>query len=126
MALQNASTFLLTNGIGALINFLGKLTIIVTNVVVAWFMLKLPQFSDVDNPYVPLAVVAFMSFAMATIFIDVYQTVSLTILQCLFTDVSFCKQENKNWRNNKFRPAEMNEVIEILGVPSDETELAKK
>lgn len=81
LALKNAASFLITNGIGSIIHILGKATIVTLNVFFAFLMIRwFPQFSDVDAPIGPLAVVAIFSFFLANVFISVFSITSLTIL----------------------------------------------
>ena len=51
-----------------------------------------PEFEELDSPVAPLVLCFIMSFMMASVFMDVYNTTSLAILQCLYTDVDILSQ----------------------------------
>lgn len=116
LALKNAATFIITNGIGGLIRFLGRITICICNTFLGYLLINYEENlkEDIDNPIVILALIFVISWALATIFMEVYATVSLTILQCLYTDVDLCKSNNEDPFANAFRPSEMNDVIDML------------
>jgi len=82
LALKNAATFFITNGIGSLIQFLGRVTISIANTLVGYLIINnVPEFvEDIDSPIPVLAVVFFISFTMATVFMEVYASTSLAIL----------------------------------------------
>jgi choline transporter-like protein 2/4/5 len=100
LALKNAATFFITNGIGSLIQFLGKITISLLNVFLCYLIIMYsPEFEDddgegsiIDNPIPVLGVMFVISFTLATIFMEVYSCTSLAILQCLYADVDICNQ----------------------------------
>lgn len=55
---------------------------------------------DIDNPIVILALIFLMSWALATVFMEIYSVTSLAILQCLYADVDICNQKNEDPYNN--------------------------
>jgi hypothetical protein len=116
LALKNASSFFVTNGIGSLIHLLGKGSIVTANVFIGFFLMRvLPEFSNaLGSPIAPLAVVALMSFLMATVFMEVFSITSLTILQCLYTDVDICNQHKEDPHNNANRPIEMESIVQMI------------
>ena len=115
LALKNSSSFFITNGIGALIHLLGKASIIIANVVIGYFMIRFfPEFSELSSPLAPLVIVAVMSYMLATVFMEVYGVTSLTILQCLYTDVDICNQFKEDPLNNANRPIEMEGIVAML------------
>lgn len=82
LALKHSGSFMTTNGIGSLINILGKLTISVGNSVIGYILIiSLEETKNsVQEPLAPTAVVFVMSYLMASIFMGVYSITSLTIL----------------------------------------------
>jgi hypothetical protein len=106
LALKNAASFFITNGVGSLIHLLGKGCIIVANVFIGFFMLQwLPEFSTgLGSPIAPLVVVGLMSYLLANVFMEVFSITSLTILQCLYTDVDICNQHKEDPMNSSNRP----------------------
>ena len=91
--------------------FLGRVSICVVNTFIGYVIID--QVGDlkevIDNPIVMLAIIMLISFVMSSIFMDVYAVISLTILQCLYTDVDICRQnrEANAIENGQYRPAEM-------------------
>jgi len=116
LALKNSGSFVITNGIGALIQFLGKMGIAVANAVLAYAMLT--QIDSVapglQSPVAPLVVVFLLSYLMAAIFMSVYSITSLSLLQCLYADVDLCKQSDTDIWQSKQRPAEMSGIVKRL------------
>lgn len=92
LALKNAATFLIINGIGQFLYLLGKATISIVNTAIGYLMITyIQEFQeDIDQPLPFLMLIFFMSYMMATTFMEVYNSVSLAILQCLYTDVDIC------------------------------------
>jgi hypothetical protein len=70
LALKHSGSFVVVNGIGALITFLGKITISVGNTVIAYIMLTQmsPYSETVHEPLAPAIFVFFISYIMASIF----------------------------------------------------------
>ena len=116
LALKNAGSFVITNGIGYLITFLGKLMIAVGNSVIGYlFLTMLPSIKDdIASPISPLIVVAAISYVMAAIFMSIFGTTSLTLLQCLYADVDICKQRQYDEFSSKYRPREMEAIVARL------------
>lgn len=116
LALKNMGSFLITNGIGSIIHLIGKAAICVGNVFLGFFMLRFfPEFENgLGSPIGPLAMVGIMSFLLANIFIGVFSITSLTILQCLYTDVDICNQNKEDPLNNANRPIEMEGIVAMI------------
>lgn len=116
LALKNSSSFIITNGVGYLIQLLGKLSISVGNLLLAYVMLT--QLDGVaagaQSPFPPLIIVFAISYIMASIFMSVYSITSLTLLQCLYADVDLCKQAGSDIWESKQRPTEMRSIVNKL------------
>jgi len=82
LALKNSGSFLITNGVGTLISFLGKSTISISNTAIGYIVISnVKEFKeDIDQPIPFLGLIFLMSFMMATTFMDVYSGISLAIL----------------------------------------------
>ena len=93
LALKNAATFFITNGIGSLIFFLGKMTISIINTGLGYILItNIESFKeDIDNPIPVLAVIFLISLSMSSVFMNLYDTTSLTVLQCLYSDMDICR-----------------------------------
>lgn len=93
IGLKNAGTFMAVNGIGGMVRFLGRFTICIANTFLGYLLIsyETTMKEEIDNPIIILAVIFLLSWAMATIFMEVYSTVSLTLLQCMYADFDLCK-----------------------------------
>jgi hypothetical protein len=82
LALKNSTQFLITNGVGSLIYLLGKCTISISNTLLGYLLIThVPSLKEViDDPIPILAIIFLQSLMMATIFMNVYDSVSLTIM----------------------------------------------
>jgi hypothetical protein len=93
LALKNSSTFFITDGIGGMLRLLGRIAICVTNTLLGYLLItyetNLNQ--NIDNPIVILCIIFLISWGLSSIFMECYSIVSLTILQCMYTDVEICK-----------------------------------
>lgn len=116
LALKHSATFFITNGIGSLLTILGKLTISVGNTLIGYLILtKVKSIqSAIESPIGPLVVIFAISYIMASAFMSVYYTTSLTILQCLYVDVDICGQKEVNAMQSQNRPREMESIIPKL------------
>lgn len=93
LALKNSSTFIITNGIGYLLSFLGKMSIAVGNTFIGYLLIKQStnqQSQQLSTLLAPLVLIFVVSYSMGAIFMNVYSMTSLTLLQCLYTDVDIC------------------------------------
>jgi hypothetical protein len=61
----------------------------------------------------PLVVIFVISYYMAALIMNVFQTVSLTILQCLYIDLDLSAQSRQDITAGN-RPEELIQIIEIL------------
>mmetsp|Transcript_5755 Transcript_5755/g.9854 ORF Transcript_5755/g.9854 Transcript_5755/m.9854 type:complete len:137 (-) Transcript_5755:41-451(-) len=116
LALKNSATFFITNGIGTLIFFLGKMSICIANTFIGYLIItKVPQFvEDIDNPVPVLAIIFLISLMMANVFMEIYSSVSLSMLQCFYADVDICNQNHEDSLNSRSRPEEMHNVVAMI------------
>jgi hypothetical protein len=115
LALKNAATFFITNGVGSLIYLLGRFTIALGNTFIGYLIItNAAEFEEIDNPLPPTAVIFVISFMMATIFMDIFGSTSLACLQCLYADVDICNQNGQDPINSTARPKEMTAVVSML------------
>lgn len=82
LALKHSSSFVITNGIGSMIGFIGKITIATGNTFIGYLLITQTKLiaDQIDSPIAPLLVVFIMSYLVATVFMSVYSIISLTIL----------------------------------------------
>ena len=89
LALKNSASFFITNGVGALIGFIGRMSIAGANTFLAYLMM-LDHSKDIYGYIAPLAIVFVISFVLSSIIMEIYQITAITLLQCLYTDVDLC------------------------------------
>lgn len=82
LALKNKGTFFITNGIGGLIQALGKYFISILNTAIGYLVISMvPSFKeDIDQPIPFLILIFLMSYKMASAFMDVYNGCGIAIL----------------------------------------------
>jgi hypothetical protein len=116
LALKHSGSFVITNGIGGIIGFIGKVTIATGNTFIGYLLITKSKLisTEIDSPVPPLVVVFLMSYLVATVFMSVYSIISLTILQCLYADVDICCQDNKDIHDGRHRPQEMEDIVKML------------
>ena len=93
LILKNTGAFVITGGIGGLFNLIGKLTVCVLNMLIAWVILDMGDTSlakDVNSPIGPLCIVFVLTYVIAQIFMGMYTTCATCLLHCLFADIDIC------------------------------------
>jgi len=97
LALKSSSSFFITAGIGYVMRFFGRVSICITNTLIGYVIIYnvADLGEDIDNPIVILALIFLISFALSSIFMDVYAIVSLSIFQCLYTDMDISRQQHQ-------------------------------
>ena len=116
LALKNSGSFMITNGIGGLISFLGKMTIACSNTVIGYIICtQIDSMKEmIQVPFAPAVLIFLLSYLMASIFMQVYSITSLTILQCLYADVDLCIQDGTDQFSSQQRPREMIGIVARL------------
>ena len=117
--LKHSGVFAFSLGLGTIFNVLGKLTVSVLNVTIAYCMLKfLPNlYDEINSPIGPLVVVFAFTFLIATLFMGMYTTTATALLHCLFADVDICKQRDIDYLIGSNRPREMRGIVKTLAKP---------
>lgn len=89
LELKSSGKFVTTHGIGSFISVVGKTFMAVTNTFIGLIIMQTQEqiYSQMESPMFPLVVVFVISYYMAAVIMNVFQTVSLTILQCLYIDL---------------------------------------
>ena len=119
LILKHSGSFLFTLGIGSIFNILGKLTVCVGNVTVAYCIMKFwPEiYDEVNSPIGPLAIVFIFTYVISTLFMGMYTTTATALLHCLFADVDLCKQREIDFMIGTNRPKEMRGIVKALAKP---------
>jgi hypothetical protein len=117
LALKHSGSFIITNGIGMMISLLGKMTIAVANTLIGYLIIRetIPvKENGYETPFLPLIVIFVYSYIMATIFMSVYSTTSLCILQCLYADIDMLDTDSEDKFDSRHRPIEMEPIVMML------------
>ena len=97
LILKNSAAFIFTGGIGALFNFLGKITVTIANCFVAFLIIDTwSELKEINSPLGPIAVVFIISFCMSSLFLGMYTTCATCLLHCLFADIDICNTLSKD------------------------------
>jgi solute carrier family 44 (choline transporter-like protein), member 2/4/5 len=94
LILKNSAKFGFVEGIAGCFMFIAKFFISIMTTLVSFFVLQ--GMVEVSSPYAPLLVIFLFSWAIATIFIEIFDTGANTILQCYLLDreVGLCDDEH--------------------------------
>lgn len=116
LQMKHASDFVVIDGMGMLLDFLGKISIAIGNAGVGYIMLtEADAFkNNVDNPWVPTVIIFLISYVMAIMFMSVFSVTSMTLLQCLYVDFDLTKYKGQYYYQNENRPKEMQRIVEAV------------
>ena len=94
LILKNAAKFGFVEGIAGCFMFIAKFFIATITTLVSFFVMN--AMVKVSSPYAPLLVIFLISYLIATIFIEIFDTGANTILQCYLLDreVGLCDDEH--------------------------------
>jgi hypothetical protein len=94
LALKHAATFVITQGVGSFISFLGKIVIAGVNTLIGYVIIREDSeiYDNIGSILCPLLIIFWISYLIASVFMGVYTIVSITILQCMYTDIDICDQ----------------------------------
>ena len=84
LIMKNAAKFGFVEGIAGCFMFIAKFFIAIMTTLVSYFLLG--AMVEVSDPYAPLFVIFLLSYMVATIFIEIFDTGANTILQCYLLD----------------------------------------
>ena len=93
LILKNSAAFIFTGGLGGFFNLIGKLTVCVLNMIIAWMILDLGDTElakDINSPIGPLIIVFILTYMIAQLFMGMYTTCATCLLHCLFADIDIC------------------------------------
>ena len=111
------STMNVTEGLGGIFIFLGKVLVSVANTLVAYAILEeWTELRDKVNSVLPvLAAVLLATYIVTSVFMSVYSVASVAILQCFLTDVELSKASNNGEATDgKHRPKELESLVKAL------------
>ena len=111
------STMNVTEGLGGIFIFLGKVLVSVANTLVAYAIFEeWTELRDKVNSVLPvLAAVLLATYIVSSVFMSVYSVASVAILQCFLTDVELSKASNNGEATDgKHRPKELESLVKAL------------
>lgn len=118
LVLKNSATFILSEGLGSIFVFLGKITISVLNMLALYaIILAWPSIiNKIHSPFGPLLIVFAISYLISSVFMSIYSVTSTSMLQCFLVDVELSKKEGKEDPeiDGQHRPKEMESLVRTL------------
>ncbi len=110
-------TMHVTEGLGGIFIFLGKVLVSVANTLVAYAILE--EWTEIRvkvNSVLPvLAAVLLATYIVTSVFMSVYSVASVAILQCFLTDVELSKKgSDDEVTDGKHRPKELESLVHAL------------
>ena len=84
LILKNSAKFGFVDGIAGCFMFIAKFFISIVTVLISNFVMR--AMVEVSSPYAPLLAIFLISYMIATIFIEIFDTGANTILQCYLLD----------------------------------------
>lgn len=120
--LENVATIAILEVIAELVCLVGKLFIVFGSVLLGYILMNSPKLAPgVETRILPLLIIAFGAYFIASIFFNVYGTAVDTMLMC------FCHDRKKNETSSvKYVPAELASQIEGYSVPTSQQEAYAK
>ena len=89
LVLKNSAKFTFVHTIGSVFMIIAKVCIAVVTTVICYFVMK--DILSNQFPYVPLGVIFFCSYGIASVFISVFEVSANTILQCYLIDLDISR-----------------------------------
>jgi hypothetical protein len=96
ITLKNSVKFAMVDGMAHIFMFIGKTCITVSTTFLGFLLIKpmLPEGQSITNPFVPMLVIALISYMISAVFIGIFDASANTILQCYLMDMDMCRQKN--------------------------------
>ena len=118
LVLKNFRTVNVTDNLGSIFIFLGKVLISTGNSLLAYGIIKgWPGMEAKLNSVIPpLAAILFVTYITTSVFLSVYSVASTAIVQCFLTDVELTKDkgDSEGRIDGKHRPKELDSLIMAL------------
>lgn len=109
LVLKNSGTFFVSEGIGSIFIFLGKVFIAVANTALCYLILiNWPEYyNKLNSPIPPMIAALLISFTIASIFMTLFGIASTALIQCFLTDVELSRGKGCDGTDGKHRPKEL-------------------
>ena len=107
----------MTEGLGGIFQFLGKVVVAVGNTLVAYAVLEgWTEIRDrLNSVLVPLGAVLLVSYIITSVFMSVYSVASIALIQCFLTDLELTKaRQGEEVADGKHRPKELDSLVHVL------------
>jgi solute carrier family 44 (choline transporter-like protein), member 2/4/5 len=93
LVLKNSGTFFVSEGLGGLFIFLGKVFISVVNTGICYLILiNWKELNDkLNSPIPPLVAVFLISYVVASVFMALFSITANALTQCFLTDVELSR-----------------------------------
>ena len=116
LVLKNSGTFFVSDGIGSVFIFLGKVFISVVNTGGCYVgLLNWPQIKDkLNSPIPPMVAVFLISYVIASVFMALFSIASNALVQCFLTDVEISRGQGGDGTDGKHRPKELDNLVNTM------------
>lgn len=116
LVLKNSGTFFVSEGIGSIFIFLGKIFISVANTAGCYLLLTnwKEMNENINSPIGPLVTVFVISYIVASIFMGLFSIAQNSIVQCFLTDVEISKGQGGDGTDGKHRPKELDHLVRLM------------
>ena len=113
LVLKNSGTFFVSEGLGGLFIFLGKVFISVFNTGVCYVvLLNWSEINDkLNSPIPPMATTFIISFVVASVFMGLFSITANSLIQCFLTDVELSRSAGGDGKDGKHRPKELDGLV---------------
>jgi solute carrier family 44 (choline transporter-like protein), member 2/4/5 len=98
LMVRNAGRFTVVDGIGYVLMFVGKATVLITSGWIAYLILMNEKHlkENLQSPIFPVVIVVFIAYLISSIFISVFSFSATTILHCFIVDSELSTKEGRD------------------------------
>jgi hypothetical protein len=116
LVLKNSGTFFVSEGIGTVFIFIGKIFIAVANTAGCYLILiNWAELNDkINSPIGPMISVFVISYIIASIFMSLFSIAQNSLIQCFLTDVEISRGSGGDGTDGKHRPKELDGLVRNL------------
>lgn len=116
LVLKNSGTFFVSEGLGGLFIFLGKVFISVVNTGILYVvLLNWKQLNDkINSPIPPMVAVFLISYIISSVFMALFSITANALVQCFLTDVELSRSQGGDGRDGRQRPRELDSLVRMM------------
>jgi len=113
LVLKNFRTINVTDNLGSIFIFLGKILISTGNTLIAYGIIQgwSSIESKLNSVLPPLISILIVTYITTSVFMSVYSVTSTAIVQCFLTDVELTKDKGDDRIDGKHRPKELDSLV---------------